>query len=166
MATRGGSVSRKSSWDSAMLIGVARLAASTVICLFIQMGAAHPYFVDGNKLLTFCGGTLASEDLGLCLGYIAGISDSDDVRKQAGIPGWQACVPSQATLRQLVDVTKKYLVDHRNVGTSVAPHLFPSQWSKRFPARDACGRCGVLFLVSTANRSVPALPYHYGCAPT
>ena len=61
-------------------------------------------FYNGNQLLEFCNSTKGSFERGLCGGYIAGIADKTDSTTY--------CIPSKATVCELIDVVKLWLRDH------------------------------------------------------
>src|SRR6266851_9857577 len=73
-------------------------------------------FMDGNMLLAECENEYIAKQ-NYCLGYIAGTADSFrtlrfalQVTKQGGNP--TICLPKNATLKQLTDVSLKYVREH------------------------------------------------------
>jgi hypothetical protein len=65
-----------------------------------------PSFETGNKLYADCTSNTPFDE-GFCLGYIAATSDVADALKKIDV-----CTPKGATIREVVDVVKKYLTDH------------------------------------------------------
>jgi hypothetical protein len=62
-------------------------------------------FYDGNQLHTLCGANGAQSSF--CSGYITGVADILQNQNANNI-----CLPNNATVGQITDVVKKYLVDH------------------------------------------------------
>lgn len=75
-----------------------RSVAIVAVVLSFSNGA-QAEFQTGNDLLKVCGDQ--SRYLGYCAGYIAAITDAVG----SGIFGWKACIPAEATLEQIRDLT-------------------------------------------------------------
>jgi hypothetical protein len=83
--------------------------------LLIVCGAAvaqdtRGYFMDGNNLYS----QLNDKHLELAVGgYVTGIIDTvTNLTESKALTISLFCVPTQATIRQVTDVVKKYLADH------------------------------------------------------
>ena len=68
----------------------------------------------GNELLSHCSDSDAVYNNGLCIGFIAGVSDLHSTFVNAEILSQpQVCVADQVTLGQLEEVVVKFLNDNR-----------------------------------------------------
>lgn len=85
--------------------------AIIVLGIAMMPCSSHAYFLDGNKLWAFCESPPGTAALAMCWGFVAGVSDVDDIQRQSGLGGIKACVPESSTIGQLVDVTRKYMKD-------------------------------------------------------
>lgn len=93
-------------------------------------------FLDGNKLLAECEGKYEANK-NYCLGYIAGVGDSFltltyslQVTKQGG--NASICLPTNATVKQLMDVSLKYAREHPEERHMSASYLIIAAWSESF----------------------------------
>ena len=92
--------------------------------------------MDGNMLLAECENEYIAKQ-NYCLGYIAGTADSFrtlrfalQVTKQGGNP--TICLPKNATLKQLTDVSLKYVREHPETRHLSADYLATVAWSESF----------------------------------
>jgi hypothetical protein len=85
-------------------------------------------FADGNKLLQLCQSE-DTADVMWCAGYIsatASAAQSDWVLKNSSL---KVCLPSNVTLKQLIDMAVKYLKEHPEKRHYDAFGLVVASWS-------------------------------------
>jgi hypothetical protein len=86
-------------------------------------------YIDGNQIHPMC---QSDQSKSLCLGYVAGAIDAFEVMHAGENIPHRWCLP-KAPLSQLVDVFKKWLVDHpedRHINASV---LLAAAFVAKFP---------------------------------
>ena len=102
--------------------------------LACQMFAGHAAAqnIDGGTLFADCreGDDPNARDRlfkqGHCFGYILGVAD-------ALRPAEVYCLPSAATVGQIVDVAKLYIAEHPEDRKQLAPYLVVSALAEKFP---------------------------------
>ena len=107
------------------------LVGAVLACpLFVGHAAAQN--IDGSTLFAECreGDDPSARDRlfkqGNCFGYILVVTD-------ALRPAEVFCLPSGATVGQIVDVAKLYLIEHPEDRKKLAPHLIVSALAEKFP---------------------------------
>ena len=107
-----------------MKLGAAMLTAFAIILSYGQANAEGEgdIFLDGNKLLKECEITHPSF---VCAGYVMAISDE--------IAGRKACVPTKATLGQIMDVVAVFLTNNPQMRHLPAPGLVSAAIAQAFP---------------------------------
>lgn len=104
-------------------------------------GSGWATFYDGNTLLKKCAldpGSVDLSNLSICLGYVAAISDALQGMisgRRNTIGGRSACVPSNVTIGQSVDVTVKFLQVHPDLRHFSANSLVAAALEEAFPCR-------------------------------
>ena len=105
---------------------MSRMIIGLVFGLLV-ISPAEAGYKEGNDLHRHCSQTASDFNTGICLGYITGAVDVLSDAKLAGvykngfdIGCWSV---TEIELGQLIDIVKKYLVDHpeerHNVGTLI-----------------------------------------------
>jgi len=66
-------------------------------------------FYDGNRLYTVCRASEQSYEVGGCVGFIVGVSDTLSASKNQRKPNRRICLPRRTTQEQLRKVVVDYL---------------------------------------------------------
>lgn len=104
------------------LIAAVTIAMSSV--------AAHAEFVDGNKLLMWLESSDDTEQA-LGIGYVAGVFD--------GLSSVVICAPSNVTLRQVSDMTKRGLKTISEARDKSADQVVSAIASAKWPCKKKTG---------------------------
>ena len=75
-------------------------ATSITLATMIAPMSAQAEFVDGNKLLSWLDSS-DETDIAIGMGYVTGVFDA--------LSGVMVCAPTNVTIRQVVDMTKRAL---------------------------------------------------------
>jgi hypothetical protein len=85
-------------------------------------------FANGNKLLQFCESTDSADGM-WCAGYISAAASAAQSDWPLRDKGLKICLPSSVNLKQLIDMTVKYLKDHPEHRHYDAFALVVASWS-------------------------------------
>ncbi len=111
-------------------------ACAVLVALMAVSAEARADFRNGNKLYADCTGPNYF-DLGLCYGYIAAIADAArrDQDGSGGVLGYQECGRNQVTIKQIVDVSVRFLAAHPERRDIAAAQVVAQALSEAFPCR-------------------------------
>jgi Rap1a immunity proteins len=109
-----------------------RLLAGVVMAASIGAHAEAAFSAeDGNSLYAKCIDPGIYFYQGLCVGYIVGISDA--MTSGVSVHGLSACIPISVTERQVVDITKQFLMSHPETQQLGATRLIAHALADAFP---------------------------------
>lgn len=95
---------------------------------------AKANFVGGNQLHQWCQNNGRVEQ-SLCMGFIVGVADAIQAAQYNGYRGPTVCFPDASNVGQVVDVGKKWLVDHPHLRHIVASDLVRDALEQAFPCK-------------------------------
>ena len=105
-----------------MLITRTYLAVAAFLAISM-VGTVQASLTTGNDLMQHC---IAAPD-SFCAGYIGGVIDTSHA---------MFCFPSDATKRQIINITIMYLRDHPEKLDLYAPSLVINAMRAAFPCKD------------------------------
>ncbi len=94
---------------------------------------AGPTYRDGSDLLKHCTSELTFER-GVCGGYLTGTTDTLDTLDAGKGSMGEACVPSSATISQLMKVVVKHMAEHPEKLDFTATRLVLTAFYEAFPS--------------------------------
>lgn len=106
------------------------LLAGLITLSAIPFSAANAEFMKGNKLYETC----TTSQVGACLGYIMGTTDTLSLNKIANKK--ESCIPNGVTGRQLTDIVIEYLTKNPNIRHLPASLLVEWAVSDAFPCKN------------------------------
>jgi hypothetical protein len=106
---------------------VAMTTAVALACLPASAETATAFY-SGNALWNECSGDNAFQS-GLCMGFVAGISDA------MSLAAIKACFPPGVTVGQTADVVKRFLGQHPERRHEAAAGLVAQALSEAFPCK-------------------------------
>jgi hypothetical protein len=106
---------------------VAMATAVAMACLPTAAETATSFY-SGNALWNECSGDNAFQS-GLCMGFVAGISDA------MSIAAIKACFPPGVTVGQTADVVKRFLGQHPERRHEAAVFLVAAALAEAFPCK-------------------------------
>jgi hypothetical protein len=115
------------------------LAAAAAAALAVALpNDATAGFQNGNKLHDICvDGASKPLEFGLCVGYIEGAYDTLVFsRETTGEKNGSACVPLQASVRQITELVVAFLKAHPETRHYSAPSLISDALDDAFKCRD------------------------------
>ena len=88
-------------------------------------------FVDGNRLVRACGDTVDQSARGLCLGFIAAVTDMSKCDRP--YKGFSHDIPSEVQLVQIKTVAVKWLNEHPELWHYAAAELVAAGLQEIWP---------------------------------
>jgi len=111
-----------------------KLKMAVLVALLSSPFSAEAEGLDGNFLFSSCNDADLSFAHGWCVGQVSGMADMIRLEnRERATHYWQSCIPSDATNRQLTDVTKKYLKEHPETRHLDSTMLILMAFGRAFP---------------------------------
>jgi hypothetical protein len=109
-----------------------KLLALLWMALWLPPPVAWSDFQSGGQLLQNCTQENNVQAQAYCIGYIAAIADVLG-RGEEDISGWWACLPSNATQGDVVEVAASWLKEHPSVHDAGASDIVAHALSRAYP---------------------------------